>query len=132
MFLTYGSYESHWWAYFEDECSPEEIAEVLQFSLAALHFHIPSRSNLFYTFCYDATVALAYALHEVVEDVHIDDTLWNADRYFGLECGLLTNYLTMCRSSAKMSLLIKNHLRTTNFTGVSVSYKYTCRLQNSS
>ena len=42
LFLTYGSYESHWWTIQDDNslmgCSPEERAEVLQFSLAALHF----------------------------------------------------------------------------------------------
>ena len=43
LFLTYGSYESQWWASYNDEvlCTPTELAEVLQFSLAALHF--PSR-----------------------------------------------------------------------------------------
>lgn len=45
VFLTYGSYESRWWSSDEvsDECSPEEIAEVLQFFLAALYF--PSLST---------------------------------------------------------------------------------------
>lgn len=41
LFLTYGSYESQWWASQMDEpinCSPEDRAEVLQFSFAALHF----------------------------------------------------------------------------------------------
>ena len=40
LFLTYGSYESHWWATNDSqvECTPTEIADVLQFSLAALHF----------------------------------------------------------------------------------------------
>ena len=45
VFLTYGTYESQWWT-MEDEaiaddelkCSPEERAEVLEFSLASLHF----------------------------------------------------------------------------------------------
>ena len=45
VFLTYGTYESQWWT-MEDEaltdderkCSPEERAEVLEFSLAALQF----------------------------------------------------------------------------------------------
>ena len=45
LFLTYGSYESHWWATNDSqvECTPTEMAEVLQFSLAALHF--PSLSD---------------------------------------------------------------------------------------
>ena len=44
LFLTYGSYESRWWATQIDEeaelmrCSPEDRAEVLQFSFTALHF----------------------------------------------------------------------------------------------
>lgn len=44
LFLTYGSYESQWWAAQMDEevdlinCNPQDRAEVLQFSLAALHF----------------------------------------------------------------------------------------------
>ena len=46
IYLTYGAYESRWWTV-EDEmltdldlelnCSPEDRAEVLEFSLAALH-----------------------------------------------------------------------------------------------
>ena len=47
LFLTYGSYESQWWAAQMDEevnCNPQDRAEVLQFSLAALHF--PSFSSM--------------------------------------------------------------------------------------
>ena len=50
LFLTYSSYESHWWAKQIDgevepiNCSPQDRAEVLQFSLAALHF--PSFSSM--------------------------------------------------------------------------------------
>ena len=44
LFLTYGSYESHWWATNDSQikCTPMEMAKVLQFSLAALHFPSPS------------------------------------------------------------------------------------------
>jgi hypothetical protein len=50
LFLTYGTYESQWWAVEDDEsfikeelnCSAEDRAKVLEFSLAALHFEIPS------------------------------------------------------------------------------------------
>ena len=50
LFLTYGTYESQWWAvedyksFVEEElnCSAEDRAKVLDFSLAALHFEIPS------------------------------------------------------------------------------------------
>ena len=40
LFLTYGSYESHWWATHDSQvkCTAVEMAEVLQFSLAGLHF----------------------------------------------------------------------------------------------
>ena len=42
LFLTYGSYESQWWIV-EDvkeelNCSTEDRAKVLEFSLATLHF----------------------------------------------------------------------------------------------
>ena len=51
IYLTYGTYESQWWT-IEDEtfhdvglnCSPEDRAEVLEFSLAALHVSSPSDS----------------------------------------------------------------------------------------
>ncbi len=50
LFLTYGTYESHWWAVEDNEnfvdeelnCSAEDRAKVLEFSLAALHFETPS------------------------------------------------------------------------------------------
>ena len=50
LFLMYGTYESQWWAvednrsYVEEElnCNAEDRATVLEFSLAALHFEIPS------------------------------------------------------------------------------------------
>ena len=51
LFLTYGSYESQWWTLEDDEklddCSPKDRAEVLQFSLAALHYP-PLRRNVTY------------------------------------------------------------------------------------
>ena len=51
LFLTYGSYESQWWAVQMDEeveviiCSPQDRAEVLQFSFVALHFPSFSSEN---------------------------------------------------------------------------------------
>ena len=46
VFLMYGTYEPQWWAKQEDKgsvrCGADELAEVLEFSLAALHF--PSES----------------------------------------------------------------------------------------
>ena len=42
LFIMYGSYETNWWATKEDalvlDCSPEDRAEVLTYSLAALHY----------------------------------------------------------------------------------------------
>lgn len=55
LFLTYGSYESQWWTMDDDqtdlmECTPSDRADVLQFSLAALHFpslpeNVPNITN---------------------------------------------------------------------------------------
>ena len=120
MFLTYGSYEPQWWDKDTgDECSPEDIAEVLQFSLAVSHFQVSSRRSLFYHLCYDAVWALAYALHQVVEDIYIDDiSVWDVDGHTGSECGLLTDCL--CQNTRNMSLLMNKYLKTTNFTGISV------------
>lgn len=50
LFLTYGSYESYWWTR-EDglshhsNCTPRDIAEVLQFSFAALQSPPPNDIN---------------------------------------------------------------------------------------
>ena len=42
LFIMYGSYETNWWATKDDglvlDCSPEDRAEVLEYSLAALHY----------------------------------------------------------------------------------------------
>lgn len=40
LFLTYGSHEMYWWATNDNriKCAPKEMAEALQYSLAALHF----------------------------------------------------------------------------------------------
>ena len=53
LFLTYGSYESQWWSFEDDsisddhtKCSPQERAEVLEFSLAAVHFPSASRDGI--------------------------------------------------------------------------------------
>ena len=55
LFLTYGTYESQWWAvednrsYVEEEfnCSAEDRATVLEFSLAALHFEISVSASVY-------------------------------------------------------------------------------------
>ena len=53
LFLTYGSYGSEWWSVEDDitshnqiKCSPEDRAEVLEYSLAALHFPSLTSSDL--------------------------------------------------------------------------------------
>ena len=53
LFITYCLYESQWWAAQMDEevadlmkCSPEDRAEVLQFSFTALHFPTYSTENV--------------------------------------------------------------------------------------
>ena len=54
VFLTYGTYETQWWTIndealtdYELKCSPEERAETLEFSLAALHFSSVSNNMSF-------------------------------------------------------------------------------------
>ena len=73
-FLSYGMYDSHWWMGRKmsiDHCSPEDIAEVLQYSLAVVHFQRPLKSNDTYSHsCYDATFALAFALNKTIEGSH--------------------------------------------------------------
>ena len=54
LFLIYGTYESQWWAVEDDKsfveeelnCNAEDRATVLEFSLAALHFEIPSSKTV--------------------------------------------------------------------------------------
>ena len=55
LFLTYGTYESQWWAVEDDKsfveeelnCSAEDRATVLEFSLAALHFEISVSASVY-------------------------------------------------------------------------------------
>ena len=91
-------------------CSPKERAEVLQFSLAALHLHSPienaslvlesapstamfhnfveKRKSRYYTElefyhqCYDATLALALALNKTIEGIARD--IFQTDKCIGL------------------------------------------------
>lgn len=65
-------YDSNWWMGKKmsiDQCSPEDIAEVLQYSLAVMHFHTELfRSNaMFNHSCYDATFTLAFALNKTIQ-----------------------------------------------------------------
>lgn len=117
VFLTYGSYsDSQWWTKEEVQCSPEDIAEALLFSLAVLHFHKPSRDPPFCHLCYDATWTLAYALHNVTEDVHFDN-FGSGSGGSALECDQLTSY----KLSGFTPMLLKKHLLAMNFSGMSVS-----------
>ena len=50
LFLTYGSYESKWWIPPLDEdvyhqCTPEQRAEVLLYSLAVLNFQFSNEDD---------------------------------------------------------------------------------------
>ena len=125
MFMTYGFYEPMWWTSqhndTDDECSRENVAEVLQFSLAVSHFHSPWREMMYYHVCYDATWTLAYALDKVVQNTgfnYTDDILWN-DNTMTFRCSGLINQL--CSSIDNMHSALNKYLRTTNFTGMSVS-----------
>ena len=56
-----------------DHCSPEDMAEVLQYTLAVRHFHKPYRSNATFNHtCYDATFTLAFALNKTIEGIPVD------------------------------------------------------------
>ena len=74
MFLSYGVYDSHWWMGKKmsiDDCSAEDIAEVLKYSLAVVHFHKPYRSNATFNHsCYDATFTLALALNKTIKGIY--------------------------------------------------------------
>ena len=80
LFLTYGTYESQWWSTKDDtwdHCSPEQRAEVLQFSFAALHYPPSTESSQttpkdhdvfeFEHVCEDAVWSLAIALNKTIE-----------------------------------------------------------------
>jgi hypothetical protein len=63
----------------DDQCRPEDRAEVLQFSLAALHYPLPKESLLtavksdadfeFGRLCRDAIWTLAFALNKTIEGI---------------------------------------------------------------
>lgn len=63
----------------DDQCSPKDRAEVLQFSLAALHYPLPKESLLtavkddadfeFGRSCRDAVWTLAFALNKTIEGI---------------------------------------------------------------
>ena len=180
-FLTYGTYEPQWWITqrgegIEDsnECRPEEIAEVLEFSLAALHFPSESlsvtknsshkmvpeqdeviqtfvdgqsrHSNAYYTElkfyhqCYDATLALAFALNRTIEGIPIisqchEETVENNYRSISELGNNETNRHAKDQAEIHsenfeigdfnfavdvVAKLMKKHMEDTNFIGLSV------------
>lgn len=107
-------------------CSPEEIQDVLQYSLAAVHHQTaPSSGIQFYNLHYDATWLLALALNNTVNGAgaYYDNTtqLWDAlyseVSGSGSECNWLANY----RSSGFAPFMMKRHILAMDFTGLSVS-----------
>ena len=115
----YGTYETHWWAKVDDDinCSPEDIAEVLQYSLAAMQYS-PS-DNEQYNLHYDTTWSLAYALNDVIksEEYYENPLIQSEISGSGYECNYLLGY--KLRGFAPM--LMRRYLLVTNFTGLSVS-----------
>ena len=108
----------------DNDCSAQDVAEILQFSLAVSHFRIPSRDNLFYHVCYDAMFTLAYALQNVTQDMDFEKMLWNANNTMQeFESDELT---AKCyTNNLNLHTLLNHHLRSTNFTGKSVRLLYT-------
>ena len=103
----------------DNDCRAQDVAEILQFSLAVSHFRSPSRENLFYHVCYDAMFTLAYALQNVMQDMDFEKMLWNANNTMqGFESDELTP--NCYRNNQKLHSLLNHHLRSTNFTGKSV------------
>ena len=122
VFLTYGSYEYQWWTKQDndDQCSGDDLARVLRFSLAVLHYHEIPRKNELHNLYYDATKALALAVHDAIRDGHFDDIRWatfGSGDSSGLECDTSSNY----RSAGYATTAVNSYLKATNFTGMSVS-----------
>ena len=122
VFLTYGTYEPQWWVSqsnpTDDECTSDDIAYTLQFSLAVSQFTTSTRenNNIFYHVCYDAVFSLAYALERVFENED-NKTSWNMCNKTKSEC---CQYI----DNSYTSSLINERLRDTDFIGCSVSVKY--------
>lgn len=97
-------------------CSPEDLGEMLQYSLAAMHH--PSGDDQLYNLHYDATWMLAYALDSVIK---YGNPMWNASETkvsgSGSEYSCLVDY----KSRDFAPMLMKRHLFFTNLTGLSVS-----------
>ena len=105
-------------------CSPEDIAEVLQYSLAATQYHKPPSDNEQYNLHYDATRMLAYALDNVLKREEYDVPPWETSKSevsgSGSECNRLVDYT----SRGFAPLLMRKYLLVMNLTGLSVSSLY--------
>ena len=124
VFITYASYMSKWWVTPEDEeCSSDNIAEVLQFSLTALYFYTTSGDKLYYDVCYDAVLALADSLHEVSQKMDLGYADSMSSQWWTMsdnrECE--QNFHNICRRGSELHSLLNEHLVMVNFTGQSVS-----------
>ena len=100
------------------DCNPEDLAEVLQYSLAAMYHHEPPSDDQLYNLHYDATRVLAYALDDVIK---YGDPPWDASETkvsgSGSEYSCLVDY----KSKDFAPMLMRRHLFSTNLTGLSVS-----------
>ena len=128
VFLTYGMYEPQWWNsqgnHSGDECSSEDIAYTLQYSLAVSHFNASMmNNNIPYHICYDAVLSLAYALKSVIQNGGSDAAILSMfpDSVIGSE-------YRQCRYTSSISLRINEQLRNTSFIGnsVSITKSYNC------
>lgn len=114
-FLTYGSYELQWWTKVDGNlspCSHKDVADVLQFSLAVLHFPVLPQDN---HLSFHATWTLAYALHNAIKEFpDVDSSVVDAS---GLDCVQWNDY----KSRGFAPMLLTKYLLATNLTGMSVS-----------
>lgn len=121
VFLTYGTYKPQWWSSsFDDECSSDDIAYTLQYSLAVSHSNYSMRDNsVFYHFCYDAVLSLAYALKKVWAENGGINAVISSCMDDEICCQCMKNAY-----SGNMSSMINEQLRNTDFIGYSVSILY--------
>ena len=128
VFLTYGMYDPQWWNsqgnHSGDECSSDDIAHTLQYSLAVSHFNASMmNNNISYHICYDAVLSLTYALKSVIQNGGSDATILSMvpDSMNGSE-------YRQCRYTSSISLWINEQLRNTSFIGksVSITKSYNC------
>ena len=124
-----------------DQCSPKDRAEVLQFSLAALHYPLPKEALLsvikvdadfeFGHSCRDAVWTLAFALNKTIEGM-LHQVLHNLDAIDRsrprFHCDSLKNDQTgdLDLYSGDGLKAIKKNLDGTNFDGLSVKYFSIC------